>query len=162
MKLVLLIVLGLFLPLTSLKGDVDPNLVKYVNEYEDIVKPHCERSSAYKRNKNQLVRTYISDHFDDYGVNVPERAVGVCVKDERMGVRLLLVRASYWNKITEVEKRALLYHELSHCTLDKRHIDDPANYMYPVTREVDIVQLIIQVSNDAKEFCSKPRKSAKK
>lgn len=53
---------------------------------------------------------------------VPGEAIGVC-NHYSNGKKQIILDHSYWNQATEVEKTILVWHELGHCVLDRRHMD---------------------------------------
>jgi hypothetical protein len=55
--------------------------------------------------------------------------VGLCFRGEVSS--FILISRQYWNKAEDVEKKALMYHELAHCALYKGHDYDPTSIMFP-------------------------------
>jgi len=39
------------------------------------------------------------------------------------GTKQVLVDSAWWNRATDLEKEYVIFHELGHCALDRRHLD---------------------------------------
>jgi hypothetical protein len=56
--------------------------------------------------------------------------IGLCVKPA-LGGWTVHIKQSMWTKSSEVYRKAVLFHELTHCVLDRmEHSLDPNSYMY--------------------------------
>jgi hypothetical protein len=72
----------------------------------------------------------VSYHITEPPLHVETpNAVGLCFYGKVSS--FILISRTYWNKATHNEKRALMYHELAHCTLGIKHTENPYALMYP-------------------------------
>jgi len=55
------------------------------------------------------------------------------------------ISGDYWIRLNDHERRVVLFHELTHCTMNEEHSDDPTSYMYfamkPISEEALRTQL---------------------
>jgi len=65
-------------------------------------------------------------------------AVGLCLYGEVSS--FILISRTYWNTATHNQKRALMYHELAHCTLGIGHTDAPGALMHPYVHTVEYLE----------------------
>jgi hypothetical protein len=49
--------------------------------------------------------------------------------------KYITVNAYWWNDSCLAQKRAILFHELGHCALNRLHTDNIYSYMYPQIRD---------------------------
>lgn len=49
------------------------------------------------------------------------KAIGVCYRRIGMPNDQILLLDSFWNRATDIQKKALVFHELGHCALDRDH-----------------------------------------
>lgn len=128
-------------------GNIDNELVPYVKEYKGLLTEYCQ-SMHYNTTKNYAI------------VFVPEMekvsptlvTVGICYRYLN-GFKIEISR-EFWNRATAADRASVMYHELSHCLINKEHVKDPFNYMYPNTSYVSYETLIKQVTADIKERCT--------
>jgi hypothetical protein len=123
--------------------NIDPILEPYNAEYREILLGVCP-------SKSNLPGTRYTINFVPKG----DGWIGVC--KPRLGGFTINIDREYWNtRATPEEKTQLMYHELTHCILDKDHSEDPNNYMYPTIIPMAYEDLIIQVKKDMQEYCNK-------
>lgn len=82
-------------------------------------------------------------HFNNLTIKMTEslplnknggQIIGKCKRPGSMytdtSPQTILILESYWINATIQEREKLVYHELTHCTLDGDHSDDPNSVMY--------------------------------
>lgn len=121
---------------------VDPNLASHYVEFMAIAKAECPRVET----PQQLIL--------EFG-NLGEENIGVCYYYKFK--RSIVVDKFYWLMATEHQRKQLMYHELTHCILNKDHIESEADYMNPYATEVSNEELIRQVKENAISFCNEQR-----
>jgi hypothetical protein len=93
------------------------------------------------------VYSFIED-ASDYGKDVPlddlivefgntrrhsELAIGTCTRGNH--TPLVLIDEEYWTTASEQERYAIIYHELGHCLLNRRHVEDYKSLMNPTIKK---------------------------
>lgn len=121
---------------------VDPILEPYVFDYYQLFKEQCP--VKFKETTSSYTIDFIPDN---------KTYVGVCML-RLHGFRLHVNREWWDNEASLLDKRQLIYHELSHCVLDKDHVNDIHNYMYPIIYPVPYDVYVSQVKSDMKAFCN--------
>lgn len=132
---VLFLLLFLAIPYNYVDNELNP----YVYEYKQLYRHGCgkELEEPYK----YMVKF----------ANLPSPIVGLC---QNLNVSMvILIDPDYFKKYTEVDRKSLMFHELSHCHLDKRHVDNSKNYMYDEMISIDEDELNRQTLEDIKNFC---------
>lgn len=84
--------------------DPTPELTRYRTEFEYL----------FHRNTDYIEIKFV----DQIDPSLPE-AVGYCY----YGSRNIAIVKSYWDKSSPIMREMLLFHELGHCALDKKHSD---------------------------------------
>lgn len=82
-------------------------------------------------------------------------SIGIC-KWKLNGFEIVIDK-DFWNApgITNEDREQLMFHELSHCVLDRDHnFDDKYHYMYPSQIYLPQQTYIPQVLKDMEEFCN--------
>lgn len=108
---------------------IDPLARSYVNEFES--EPYFGRSI------DDLELRFAKINSPNKGTSI----AGYCQKSTTYSQGLLetkviktpriVINIDYWNTAEDYLKRKLIYHELGHCILNKGHIDNSAEIMYP-------------------------------
>ena len=118
---------------------VHPELIEYYKNFMVLVKQECPKIEPPR----QLIL--------EVGV-LSDNNIGVCyyytVK------RNIVVDKFYWETATHQQRKQLMYHELSHCVLNKDHVQSELDYMNPYATEVSDEELIRQVKENAVSFCN--------
>lgn len=123
---------------------VDKELIPYVLEYKALLKEYCP-NDAY--NTTTMYKIELSPRLEN------DSWLGVCnYKINGFHIQIL---KSFWDRAEPEERRQLMYHELTHCLLDKDHNDDQTHYMYKYFNYVDpamvkkqlILDIIITCNN---------------
>ena len=91
-------------------GRVSPQLIPYVEDFRDDAIYY--EAACWGTNYIRLVNNFSMPGFED-------TVIGLCYP--HIGVEIL---RSYWDDATEWEKKALVYHELGHCSLGLDHIQE--------------------------------------
>ena len=119
------------LPTTS-----NPAFAKYAKDFEKQGKRF--RGSNFKLGNIPIV--FGDDHdFAEAGMAARQttKRVGLCVHGTD-GRNAIYIRKAWWDHASEYSRRSLVFHELGHCRLDRRHSDDLDQYgekislMHPV------------------------------
>jgi hypothetical protein len=89
-------------PITRLDNPIPQEIIEYKQEfkekiYEDIGNPHFQ-------------------FFEGFSSSV----IGLCF----MGLNKILVKKSWWDKAKPESRRALIFHEMGHCSCILGHTDD--------------------------------------
>lgn len=120
---------------------VDDQLKPYVDDYNVLLKYHCPK----------LVPT------NNYSITIVNRFdkpdwIGLCTN--KMNGYSIEILKSFWDDSNPVERRQLIYHELSHCILGLGHRDnDPSHYMYPQILYVPYETYLKQTMDDIEAYC---------
>lgn len=144
------LILSLLLPACSTSeavppAAVDPKLYPLYSEF------YVRLALANVPTRAQIRSMYYVDSLEDMGVAVEDSryfTAGVCTimeslaepaLDKVLGVRgphLYTIRVIRISRKTSPERlKAIVFHELAHCTLDLCHSRDPDDLMYPVPPE---------------------------
>jgi len=86
-------------------------------------------------------------------INDNRHIVGLCFQN-RLGHKYVLFERDYWDKASTLKRNILVFHELSHCLLDKKHVHDANSYMYPTLPDISMIQLYDQFTKDVKLYCN--------
>lgn len=116
----------------------------YYQEYQNLLKNYCPSHNFYV---NQVIIQ--PGNLDPVHTSI----IGTCFNGKILS-SIIIIDKSFWEIASNDQKYQLIMHEMSHCFINKRHIDNPFNYMYPyndetLTKEVTKNQVI----NDIKEIC---------
>ena len=89
--------------LTFYLEGIDNDFLPYIHEYESL--------------KGSPIRNNIRFAFE------PQRyLLGLCtVRLQTIGIRWILIDPSFWNSSSYSTRRALIFHELGHCDLNREH-----------------------------------------
>jgi len=118
---------------------VDPELKPYVDDYMALLDQTCPGKVRYN-NQFIVVKTKLDEKY-----------IGMCTN--LLDYRKIEVDTAFWNQADEYERRQLMYHELAHCVLNKKHVEGFDNYMYYRKNDVLPYLLESQVVLDMKEWC---------
>ena len=123
------------LPMNS----IDKDLNSYYKEFMDLGKEHCNK--IQKPNQFSIRFSKLTDDN-----------IGLCtVYIHRKEV---LIDENYWAISNLETRKQLVFHELTHCILDKNHIDSEDNYMNPYLIELPKDVLYEQVKDNMVKFCN--------
>lgn len=139
------VMLGYFLHLFVLHPTfhdtkIDPDLLPYVDQYKQLLTDHCPSRSFKKHHDIILVDRKPADTW-----------IGIC----RYFVTWTEIHIDrvFWYGADEEEREQLIFHEMSHCFLNKEHVSDHTNYMYDTLVPLKRNQYTPQVIRDIKEYC---------
>lgn len=126
----------------------------YINLFDKPVK---------KARTNSIFLPYIESFSSEFNVKVSVPIVLKKLKDSQGGVcityssgyREIQINSTYWDYLMEEQKEQLLYHELGHCVLNRKHDTKlmpnsscPNSIMYPyVFSKYDIKECYIPEYN---------------
>lgn len=118
---------------------------------------HPEMDNYYKTYVNQL-NTLCPNKFKEPHrlivdlKSLPKNNIGLCVR--WFTKRYMYVDISHWSYSYEYKRKQVLYHEFSHCLLDKEHVSNPNHYMYFQDNEIMPHVFESQVIADMKTWCA--------
>lgn len=118
---------------------IDPKTKQFYQEYINYIPNDCKEHIL--RHNKIIIR------FEALGSNF----IGFCNKVFRE--RIILLDSDFWKWVREADQKQLLFHELSHCLINKNHVDDVTNYMYPTQLAVPEPMYIEQVKQDIETYC---------
>lgn len=120
---------------------VNPELAPYVNDYYNIVHKFCP--DKQEKETNFYIISFV-DSMSDYNI-------GVCY--HQINGYQIEINRKFWLTASNLDRRQLLYHELAHCVINKPHVEDMHNYMYPDFYSVKYQSLYEQVALDVINWC---------
>lgn len=144
LRVLVLILLGLAIFHITPIHVLDPALEPYVQDYLNIVHTYCEDEQLYLPLKTSVKFVEKLD-----GEAVARCGRGLVFWD-------IQVLRSDWTSSSERERREIMYHELTHCILEKDHVDNPRNYMYYYISSATSEETVEQIKEDAWTRCVKP------
>jgi len=118
---------------------VDEELKPYVSTYFVHLKSHCPE---------EVYNVHHDIVFSDKG---DDRWVGVC-KTYVNRVVIEIDRVWFYGS-SEKEKEQLIFHEMAHCFIEKEHVEDSSNYMYPYMVSLPRPLYTQQAIDDIKDYC---------
>jgi hypothetical protein len=120
-------------------NNIDKELNSYYKEFMDLGKERCNK--IQKPNQFSIKFSKLTDDN-----------IGLCtVYIHRKEV---LIDENYWAISNLETRKQLVFHELTHCILDKNHIDSEDNYMNPYLIELPKDVLYEQVKDNMVKFCN--------
>ncbi len=125
---------------------VEDELKPYYNQYQEIFKNECP-SNKLKGYQNPNKKIVIISNIDESGI------AGYC--SIKLDAVTIVIDERYFKMSTDHEKRMVLFHELTHCLLNKTsHSEDPTNYMfYRLNPDIKPETLLEQVKTDIRNRC---------
>lgn len=135
MKYYYILLLLTITPFLYVNKDIRPSY----NKFETMLHNHCDIS-----NPPQFIIRF----------GETKDAVGYCTYGRYH--RVIMIDRNFWNRTDELTHDILVFHELTHCVLDKEHSIDPNNYMYfqlPVA--LSRAEFYNQVNEVMDEACKK-------
>lgn len=119
---------------------IDPKTKQFYKEYINYIPKSCKRH-VLRQNKIVIKFETLNTNF-----------IGFCNRVFRE--RTILLDADFWRWMQPLDQKQLLFHELSHCLLNKNHVKDISNYMYPTQYGIPEEVFIGQVKQDIETYCS--------
>lgn len=107
-------------PTTRYK-DSNPYFDSYKKSFKD---DYYTYSNGENVNLNFPVNFESDAYFDKRGGN----SIGVCFSYKGRGIEVI-IKKSYWDKMSDACKKTLIYHEFGHCGLDQDHRDGHPSVM---------------------------------
>lgn len=98
----------------------DPDFLVYIQKFE-------------KASETRLL-TVVANIVVEYG-DLEEGVIGLCTIEPR-ATPLITIDRTYWATASNIEKETLMFHELGHCRLKRKHKSEednnqPVSIMYP-------------------------------
>lgn len=121
--MVSLFIISILFPLTN---NVDYALKPYVDEVYEGIDEVCSEHRYIPKNYNIL--------FADIK-KVSPNVLGVC-SFYGPSFTILIDRDNFYNYLTEDERFTLVAHEMLHCFLGERHVNDPGSIMNPYITQI--------------------------
>lgn len=120
--------------------NIDPELDPYVKSYISLIESQCPGKFKYNHQFNVT-----------FG-KLTYPTIGLCFSP--FDTRSITIDPDNWQNESDSGKLALMYHELSHCILNKKHVDLSTNYMYHTTVDLTSMEVVNQTVGDIKDWCS--------
>lgn len=142
-------VVGIFFELYLAEShEHNKEFVPYFDDYITLVNQNCKIDQYNYPNKTTI--KFVDALPQQDWVGLCEQSVNFIPILSYWDIKVV---KSEWNKLNESDKRLLIYHELSHCMLGKKHVEDSSNYMYYHIIDLDLKTLNDQVLEDAWNHC---------
>lgn len=136
------IIIGFILYSIVPVNSVDETLLGYKQEFLYLARQECDRV----KEPNQFIIQFSK---------LRDEEAGVCIVYPFK--KIILIDEYYWESADPVSRKQLIFHELSHCLLNKEHVENPENYMNayvsPQTEESLYEQTILNI----KDYCNEQR-----
>lgn len=139
MLIVLIIVFGITFGVPE--RNIDPELKPFVDSYISLIESQCPGKFKYNHQFNVRFGKL------EYPV------IGLCFSP--FDTRNITIDPNNWQSESDSGKLALMYHELSHCILDKNHVDNKKNYLYHSSVDLTSMEVVNQTVGDIKDWCSR-------
>ena len=123
--------------------DVDKELEPYVIEYYSLLERRCpsKKLGSYPSG-NYTIKFGEGDNW-----------IGLC-QWKYNGYEITIDKHWWYNESTYNSRSHLMIHELSHCVIEKKHVDNPDHYMYPSITYVPSLVVQAQLQEDMEAFCN--------
>lgn len=125
---------------------VDKGLAPYINNSMKIVEQKCKPGGYFKGYYNPGKRIIKFEKLED-------DVIGYCLKE--LNSYEISIDPDHWKKSNENGRYQLIMHEISHCVINKKHVDNYENYMYPIEVTLSKEQVEQQFIKDLEEYCGK-------
>lgn len=119
----------------------EPAFKEYVNTYYTRLAKVCPEKMKYQVNYYTIRYTY-DDH--DW--------IGLCSPD--INGFTIDIDYYWWQKASLNERQNLIFHELSHCSIYRDHVDDIDNYMYPTLMNIPESKVLTQLTDNMVDYCN--------
>jgi hypothetical protein len=119
----LLLAISIFIVGCAPEAYADPELAPYYETFKGIV--HEVEAEAQVEIEIRGDESYQITFVDTYGEE--SSTVGQC--EQHMTHWEVTVLRSFWDEIDEIARTVLMYHEFTHCALDKGHVESRGHYM---------------------------------
>lgn len=123
---------------------VDPVIEPYVEEFKSIGQSVCNKVDYFTPPKTII-------QFKKSLLTEKENIIGVCYRSNIS--YKIEYDEDYFYGLSPTSKKALVFHELTHCMLLIDHSEDRHNYMYENLVELDEKTLYNQLKDNFKKRC---------
>jgi Zn-dependent peptidase ImmA (M78 family) len=120
-------------------NNIDKDLNVYYAEFMALGKEQCNK--IQKPNQFSIRFSKLTDDN-----------IGLCTV--YLHRKEILIDENYWTISNLETKKQLMFHELTHCILNKHHIDTEDNYMNPYLIQLPEDVLYNQVKENMTQFCN--------
>ena len=129
------------------------DLKPYYDDYMIMVKERCRSNQYFHPNKMILIIKNIKQN-KDYNPNTDGRIVGECTYLPSTFFEIDVDKQT-WEYLTELDRKAIMFHELRHCVfMIDNHSLDPNNYFYAdLPGNLTESKLYQQVIDDINNSC---------
>ncbi|MGB0453228.1 MAG: hypothetical protein ACPGJV_05895 [Bacteriovoracaceae bacterium] len=103
-----------------LEGDVIEGETRQFDSTDAAIQPYVESFEKEGRNYLGVSDFKVGDIPINFGETPAEQYDGVCIKYPN-GTREILLKKSWWNNASETQKEIIVFHELGHCRLNRKH-----------------------------------------
>lgn len=123
---------------------VDDDLKPYVQNYKEHLQTYC------KNNKYNTTRRYLITKVNKEDFEKPTW-IGVCKK--QLNGFTIEIQTEFFENASDEDRQQLINHELSHCMLNKEHVQDVSNYMFETFIQRPKDEYEAQLIKDMKDEC---------
>jgi hypothetical protein len=134
-----------FIKIASFSNKKDPELEKFFNKNLNIINHYCT--------KDQYRLPFMSSVT--FGKMEIPGAIAYC--EPKINGFKLVFDERYWNRLSNINKTQLMFHEMAHCMFNEDHRDDPNHFMYYSMNDIDALFLAMQVHQYLAVKCGVPR-----
>ena len=120
-------------------NNIDKDLNLYYKEFMDLGKKECKK--IQKPNQFSIKFSKLTDDN-----------IGLCTVYVHR--KEILIDENYWAISNLETRKQLVFHELTHCILNKDHVNSEDNYMNPYLIELPKDVLYEQVKDNMVKFCN--------
>jgi len=138
-------ILFIFVNISTFSNKKDPELEKYFNKNLNVINHYCAKDQYRLPFMTSVV-------FGEMGI---PGAIAFC--EPKINGFKLTFDAKYWNRLSEINKTQLMFHEMAHCMFNEDHNPDPNHFMYFSMNNAEGLTLAIQVHQYLTFKCGEPR-----
>lgn len=120
-------------PVNSIEPKLQPDYKEFITLYDN----NCDRP---KPKQFILKFSYLQDD-----------TIGICISNHTR--RTIYIDKRFWEDASDVQKKQLVFHELTHCYLNFGHIEDDKHYMNPYYISLPKETLLTQTVDMLKNKC---------
>lgn len=142
----LTLVFSLFLNVacsTFPKNYTDKEFNPYIEEFYSTIQGSCDEGDIFKPRRTSI--TFASLKGD---------VLGQCIRSPFYWK--IEINKNSWGNLNSIEKRMLLFHELTHCVFKEDHVKNQKNhYMNEILYEIPVDDLFFQFAQIIDKHCGK-------
>lgn len=135
----------IFTKITTLSTKKDPELEVFFNKNVNVINHYCTK----ERYRHPFFTSVVFGDMEITG------AIAFC--EPKVNGFKLVFDKKYWNRLSDINKTQLMFHEMAHCMFNEDHYADPNHFMYFSMNDMDGLTLAIQVHQYLSFKCGAPR-----